>query len=204
MSSSNWGNNPFNKWKKGFSQSGKGPQDPLYGFQALDAPQATQRKEEGQLSGEFTREFPFHLYTPAGAEGVDLRNLVLIPLGTEFNVIDFVAPNAGTLFFLGYTIFTDALNFANIDFIPTVNGRRILPFHGNPNTLNSTTEPAFKMGLGISSDFSVLVPCQVGLNPGDRLIWRVVNNEAVDQVFGVRMAGYIDTTGTRVGKRFGG
>lgn len=202
MADSNWGNNPFNKWKKGFAPASKGPQDPLFGFQAQGTPQAQQRKQEAKLEGTKVQEFPYHLFVPYGAEGADLRNLALVPAGTSFDIINFVAPNAGKLFFIGYTIFTDALNFSNIEFQPTVNGSRILPFHGNPNPLPG--DPAFKMGLGVSVDFATLIPCQVGLNPGDRLIWTVTNNEAVDQVFGVRMSGYLDTTGTRLTTRFGG
>lgn len=197
--------NPFTSWQHGFNNKTQDGQKALReGYQTPSETQLKQRSQERDISGTKVQELPYHLFTPYGAENADLRNLALVPAGTQFNIIDFTNPVGAKLFFIGYTVFTDALTFANIEFRPTVNGKRILPFHGNPNTLNSPNQPAFKIGLGVSSDFATLVPCQVGLNPGERLLWTIINNEAVDQVFGVRMSGYVDTTGSRTNTRFGG
>jgi hypothetical protein len=144
-------------------------------------------------------QLPRHLFVPEGAESVDIRRAFSVTAGTSIDILRFVAPPGARTYFLGYAIFNDALTFANVDFIPTVNGSRILKYHGDPQS-------NFKIALASTVDLgnNALSPIQLALNPGEVLNWRAVNNETVDVVMAVRMVGYIDSTNTRTNLRFGG
>lgn len=140
---------------------------------------------------------PPHLFIPADAQSVDIRNLVNVPPLTTVDILDFSGRTGGFVKFIGYAIFNDALLLSSIELVPLVNNARVLPFHGNPNQ-------NFKIGLGLSPDLSVLIPCQLDLQPQDRLIWRFTNNGAVDVAVGVRMNGYYSQSTERKIGRFGG
>lgn len=144
-------------------------------------------------------QLPRHLFVPEGAESVDIRAAFSVTAGTSLDILRFVAPPGARTYFLGYAIFNDALLFANVNFIPTVNGSRILKYHGDPQS-------NFKIALASTVDLgnNALSPIQLALNPGEILNWRVINNEAVDVVMAVRMVGYVDSSNTRTNLRFGG
>ena len=170
------------------------------------APNSTQeyRKTQGlptppKINTVDAIQFPRHLFVPEGAESVDIRAAFSVTAGTSLDILKFVAPPGARTYFLGYAIFNDALLFANVNFIPTVNGSRILKYHGDPQN-------NFKIALASTIDLgnNALSPIQLALNPGEILNWRVINNEAVDVVMGVRMVGYVDSSNTRTNLRFGG
>lgn len=144
-------------------------------------------------------DLPKHLYIPSYAQSMDLRNLAIIPAGTNFDLINFVAPLNGTTRFYGYGLFNDALLFANVEFIITVDGKRALPFHGNPND-------NFKLALGVAPDLSnsSIINCSIQLNPGQRIIVNAVNDDVVDVTMGVRLVGYLDSSSIREDARQGG
>src|SRR5690606_1256312 len=101
--------------------------------------------------------------------------------------------------FIGYGVFFDALMFDLINLVPSVNGLRVFPFHGDPNS-------KFKIGLGVGSDLSNtnIIQCQLDLQPNDLLEWTFTNNDVVDVAAGVRMVGYFDQSTQRKIGRFGG
>jgi hypothetical protein len=144
-------------------------------------------------------ELPRHLFIPAKAQSVDIRNLASITPGSSFDLLRFTAPPGGTTYFYGYAVFNDALLYNNVEFIPTVDGARIFPYHGNP-------DDNYKIALGVSSDVSnnALIQCAIQLNPGQVLLWRARNTDVVDVVMGVRMVGYLDSGNIRGESRIGG
>jgi hypothetical protein len=131
---------------------------------------------------------------------MDLRNLANVPPATaDLLLLSFRGPKGGITKFIGYGVFFDALMFDLINLVPTVNGVRVFPFHGNP-------DQNFKIGLGTGADLSNvnLISCQLDLQPGDLLEWRFTNNDVVDVAAGVRMSGYFDQSTIRKTSRFGG
>jgi hypothetical protein len=151
--------------------------------------------------GETIKQFPLHQFTPLGAKSVDIRNAASITNGSTFQLLRWQIPTGMQVFFTGYSIFNDALLFNTVEFIPRVNGSRILPFHGYPQT-----DGSFKiaLGLGPSLDNASLIECQLQLNPGDILTWDAINNAGVDVVMGVRMKGYAAAGNIRTNGVFGG
>jgi hypothetical protein len=142
---------------------------------------------------------PDHLFIPKTGQSVDIRRLANVPPATTVDLIVFTAPPGQKTKFIGYGVFCDALLFNLINFIPTVNGKRIFPFHGDPQV-------NFKIGLGLAPDLSnsAMINCQLDMNPGEVLKWTFTNNDLVDVAAGVRMVGYVDVTVIRTAGRFGG
>lgn len=143
-------------------------------------------------------EFPPHLFIPSKSESVDIRNLASLISGENFELLRYVCPRGVTTVFISYALFNDALLFSDVEFIPRVNGARILPFHGNP-------AENYKLALGVAPDISNAssIPCLVTLNPGDVLTVNAINNALVSSVMGFRFSGYqisnLDRKNARVG-----
>lgn len=144
-------------------------------------------------------QFPEHLFVPFNAQSIDIRRAPLVVAGTTEDILNYVAPIGGVSRFLAYAVYSDGNNAADYEFIPKINGRRVLPYHGDPDN-------NYKINLGLAPDLSnnSLIQCQLALNPGERLVWTLVNNSAFDTPMGVRMVGYLDTTQRRSNERVGG
>jgi hypothetical protein len=142
---------------------------------------------------------PPHLYIPEDAQSIDIRNLASVSAATTTNLLEFTAPKGGFTYFISYGVFFDALLFDLVNLVPTVNGARVFPFHGNP-------QQNYKIGLGTGADLSNsnLIPCQLQLQPGDKLVWQFTNDDVVDVAAGVRMSGYFSQSTIRKTGRFGG
>lgn len=140
-----------------------------------------------------------HLAAPEGAETVDPRRLSLTVPGDDFILWQFQCPNGATTVFYRYVLFTDAVNAANIEFVPTIDGNRILAYHGDPNN-------QYKMNLSIGIDLAEesSIPCQIFMQPGQILAWRVINNAPNPVSMGVRMMGYIDFGQRLTSSKIGG
>lgn len=151
--------------------------------------------------GALVTELPRHLYIPGDAQSIDIRALATVPALSSGNILEFVAPRSGKTTFIGYALFNDALLFNDVEFVPTVDGARILPYHGTPQAGGK-----YKLSLGVGPDMnnSSLIKCLVSMEPGQKLVWEVRNAAAVDVVMGVRMAGYLDSKGFRSTSRVGG
>lgn len=202
----NWkGKNPFYRGgRQGFDMSDKPSADVFRPTTAAPGSTQAYRQVQGAATPPKVHmadvfQFPRHLFVPEGAESVDISAAFSVTAGTSLNILNFVAPQGAKTYFLGYAIFCDALLFSSVNFIPTVNGSRILKFHGDPSN-------NFKIGLGNTADLgnNALRSIQLALNPGEVLNWRVDNNDVVDIVMAVRMTGYIDSSNTRTNERFGG
>lgn len=191
--------NPFDSYQGPFMPK---LQEPNQVFNASVIADATDVKRRQEISNDMpvAVSLPPHLFIPADAQSIDLRNLANVPPASQnLLLMSFTAPKGGLTKFIGYGVFFDAIFFDLINIVPTVNGTRVFPFHGNPDR-------NYKIGLGTGADLSNvnLIPCQLDLQPGDVLEWRFTNNDVVDVAAGVRMSGYFDQSTTRKIGRFGG
>lgn len=184
------------------------PQNPNYGnqkpFDAVgtvnpgDAAQNTQQLDNLRATPV---RLPPHLYTPEGAESLDLRVAAdVAPTGGgQTLLLEFECPPNATCHFISYAVFSDGAVATNQEFIPNVDGRRVFPFQGDP-------QDNFKINLGLAPDLSnnSLIQCQLSMQPGEKLQWFVKNLNLVNLAMGVRMVGYIDRSMMRIQGRSGG
>jgi hypothetical protein len=193
-----YGFNPFGNYKRKFDLKKYNGADILRPANAA-SPQDLQRQQTDITRPSTPVSLPGHLFIPEGAQSIDMRRVCKVGAGTSADVILFTALPGTTTRFLAYGIFNDGENAADFSFLPTVNGARVFPFHGDP-------QDNFKMNLGLAPDLGdeAMIKCQLALNPGDVLKWTAFNNSTVDTVMGVRMSGYLDSTQKRVNTRFGG
>ena len=149
--------------------------------------------------GDDVRNLPRHLFRPFNAQSVDIRNLQQIPPNDTSRVLEFVCPNAGSVIFIGYGVFSDAFLENDIEFVPKVNGKRIFTYHGNPGQ-------NYRISLGLAPDLSnsALIECYLQLRPGDVLTWDIVSTTNVALSAGVRMKGYLDSANLQIEQQFGG
>ena len=142
---------------------------------------------------------PPHLYIPKDAQSLDLKNLFDVAPGATVTVIDFICPKGAITVIQYYAIFNDGLLAANFDFYPTVDGRRVYQFHGDP--LDN-----FRIYLGVGPDLGneALIVGTLYLQPAQRLVWQAQNRALVVSTMGVRTVGYVDYSLIRSQTRFGG
>lgn len=143
--------------------------------------------------------FPRYLAAPEGAETVDIRRIAVLNPGESFQLFTFQCLPGSTAIFYNYALFTDALDNASILWLPTVDGRRILAYHGDP-------ADNYKINLSVGIDMSqaALIPCQVIMQPGQILSWTVTNSGAAQVSMGVRMVGYLDVGQRLTSSKVGG
>lgn len=190
--------NPFASYEAPFKEDVGGSVDP-FTASATSGQKDQARRQEQSAAMPVSVSLPPHLFIPETGQSVDLRRLASVIAATSARLIEFTAPKGAISRFIGYSIFTDALNFGLIEFVPKVNGKRVFPYHGDP-------QDNYKIGLGLGPDLSNanVINCVLDLNPGDKLTWDFINNDVVNVAAGVRMIGYIDQTITRKIGRFGG
>ena len=144
--------------------------------------------------------FPANFYPPEHAESLDIRRLINVaPATVEQEIIRFQAQTAQSVVFYKYGIFTDALDASLVEFIPRLNGKRVLRYHGDP-------QDNFKLNLSVGPNLndSNMVACQIYMKPNDVFTWTVTNNDVVINPMGVRMSGYVDVSLKRKTTAFGG
>lgn len=148
--------------------------------------------------------FPKHLFPPEGAQTIDLRKMCAVTPGAASQLFMTFNPSAlgikgGAFRFTHYAITGDGELATNFQFIPTVNGARVYPFHGDPDN-------NFRMNLGLAPDLSdnSLIAAELYILSTDVVRWFVVNTNTVEADMGVRMKGYLDTTQQTISARFGG
>ena len=151
--------------------------------------------------------FPRHLFPPQGVQTIDMRINRLMEPGEVFDLIDFNPSKLGifsAVYITHYAIFNNGLVEAEFSFNPTLNGKRIYPYHGNP--LNTRAPGTFLISLGLAPDLAnyALIPGYLVMNPQDTLKWTATNGSAVKTAMGVRVVGYVDTTTLRTTQQYGG
>jgi hypothetical protein len=159
------------------------------------------RGESVRIENSKIDEFPKHLYAPSDARTFDMARLVIVPANTITPVVlmEYTVRESFVMQITHYAIVSDALLLAEAWFLPTINGSRILPFHGDPMD-------NMKISLGRTADLgnAALIPCNIQLRTGDVIKWEVVNTANVDTTMGVRQVGWIDNSVKRTSKNFGG
>lgn len=144
--------------------------------------------------------FPRHMAAPEGAETLDMRRLAVMNAGeVNYTLFSFTCPEGATTMLYSYAIFTDAINAADILFLPLLDGQRILGYHGDP-------ADNFKINLAVGADLAQqsLIPCQIFMQPKQKLTWVLSNSGAQPASMGVRMVGYIDFGQRLTASKLGG
>lgn len=190
--------NPFATFDRGFKPENQTPFT-VFGASPIAGAEDQAKRAEQSNQMPVGVSLPPHLFIPADAQSIDIRNLANVPPLTTVDIMTFRGRPGGLSYFIGYGVFFDALMFDLVNLVPTVNGSRVFPFHGNP-------DQNFKIGLGTGSDLSNanLISCQLVLQPNDILKWTFTNSDVVDVACGVRMSGYFDQSTIRKIGRFGG
>lgn len=148
-------------------------------------------------------EFPRHLFPPPGVDTIDFRIERQMDAGEVFDLISFRPDEhgiQGTVYITQYAVFNDGLLEENFAFVPTLNGQRIYPFHGNP----AFTPALISLGLAPDLGDEALINGFLTMNPQDRLKWTAYNKDSVSVAMGVRVVGYVDQTSQRTTVRYGG
>lgn len=142
---------------------------------------------------------PRYTTAPEGAETLDMRRIAVLTAGEVFDLWSFTCPPGTTVVIYGYAMYTDAIANTDLQWLPTLDGRRILAYHGDP-------ADNFKMNLALGIDMSqaALIPCQVFMQPGQVLSWRVSNLSTSQVSMGVRMTGYLDIGQRLTASKVGG
>lgn len=190
-------NNPFNTFNAPFAST----LSPLKALSATPnvSPQELAKRQEQSGKMPTSVSFPPHLFIPEGAQSVDIRRVANVPAGSQTDLIIFTGPPGKKIKFISYAVFSNALIATTVKFVPTVNGARVFPFHGDPQ-LNFTID----LGLGPDLTNNSLIDGQLDIQPGQVLKWTFFNNALVDIAAGIRMKGYVDTSTTRSNGRVGG
>ena len=163
------------------------------------APQPLDQPVIEDESQEVPVTFPKHLFIPANAEPVDIRKLVVVPAGTiDAELFSFTPQEGQNLIFTHYGILNLSLDASLTEFLATLEGHKLFPFHGDPTD-------SFRLSLGLSTDLgeNSLVNIQLNLSPNQTIRWGLTNNSAVSVVMGVRMKGYIDLQADRASAGIG-
>lgn len=145
-------------------------------------------------------QLPDNYANPDGSQSADLSRIVLLAAGSvKTEIFSFTAPNSTYVRFYKYAVFTDTLLAAQIEFLPTVQGNRTLQYHGNPQR-NFAIDSSVGADIGDNS----LRNGDIYLEPNQTLKWFATNTSPNDQVFAVRVVGYIDNSRERTSGAFGG
>lgn len=189
---------PFQTYDSNFKSELARPFEPFAASAVADKNDQIKRQENSNFNPQAVA-LPPHLFIPADAQSIDIRNLANVPAGTTISLLKFKCPQGSLVKFINYSVFFDALLFNLINLVPKVNGQRVFPYHGNP-------QQNYKIGLGTGQDLSNanLISCQLDLQPNDEIEWTFTNNDTVDVAAGVRMVGYNDKSTIRKTGRFGG
>ena len=156
---------------------------------------------EFSKDNRFNVNLPSHIFIPEDAESVDARRCVEISKNTDkpVEILRIEAKEGEYFRFIKYAVFTDAELAENIEFIPKLNGKRILRQHGTPDKNMN-----YRISLGLSPDISegALISCDINLKPHNVLTWEVYNKSDVDIPVAVRMVGYSSAYGDLVKGNF--
>jgi hypothetical protein len=174
---------------------------------AAQVPGDTRAEQVEAQQDQTPVSFPRHLYPPQGVYTIDMRINRLMDPGEVFDLIDFTPLKLGitsAVYITQYGIFNNGLLESQFSFLPTLNNRRIYPYHGNP--LNTLVPGNFLISLGLAPDLSdeSLINGYLVMNPPDRLRWTASNMSAVPTAMGVRVVGYVDSNTIRTTQQFGG
>lgn len=152
---------------------------------------------------------PLHLQAPEGARTIDLRRVISVGAGLiDQPLMSFQALQGASVVLYFYSLIwfgaPGTITPTGLEWLPTVDGQRVLQYHGSPGTSESPN-PTTHLDQATAFDFTTsgLVRCQILMQPGQTLRWGVTNGTGVAQNMGVRMTGYVDYTQQLQAKKFG-
>lgn len=183
----------WDEYIRHWKSKGITPQD-VFGANSVATIQQASQNKATQSQAPMPVILPPHLYTPNGAQSIDIRRAARVLDGVQnVEFMRFTAPEGSQVHFIAYSIFSDGTLASTQEFVPRVNGKRVFQYHGDPND-------NYKMNLGLGPDLSNqnTIQCQLTLQPRDVLTWHLTNTSGVEVAMGVRMIGYIDSSLKRV------
>jgi hypothetical protein len=190
--------NPFNTYNTEFTNL---PAKPFETFSASAVSgKPAQNKREGISYGDpQSVALPPHLFMPEDAQSVNISSERLVAPGTQ-TILTFSGVPGSIVRFLSYAFYSTAPSPAfPSQIVPTVNGIRVFPYHGDPldnYSINVSSGPDLSNGSMIS--------CLLDLQPTDKLEWTYFNATGGNVNVGIRMVGYVDQSTIRKIGRFGG
>lgn len=128
---------------------------------------------------------------PQGGNSLDIHRIGDVTTTTKEVMLPFRPPKGFTAFISHFALFSDALLETEVEFIPEINGQRVLSYHGNPQ-FNKGKIP-YRLSVGMSADLSNtgLRACNLVIRDTDELIWYVTQLNANAQTMGIRCVGYL-------------
>lgn len=137
------------------------------------------------FNGEIRIKIPENIVNPEGSKTVDISRLQTIASGATETILRLEAKKGETYRFIRYGFFNNKVLASEVEFFPTLDGVRILEYHGDPIQ-------DFKLYLSLGDNLaeSNLIFCDIVVSPGQVLEWKAKNNAGAEGEFGVRMRGY--------------
>lgn len=171
------------------------------------APMTPETFEESRWKYEFPVPviMPRTTYAPEGASTLDLRREMSIPAAAnQTELMAFVCMAAATTVIYGYSLILTSGPNSGISWYPSIDDQRVLQYHGDPG-LEESSSPITILNRPTSFDFSDtgLVRCQILMQPGQIMRWRVSNTTGGAVNVGIRMVGYVDLTQQLLSSKFG-
>lgn len=123
----------------------------------------------------------------------DVRDLADVSSGSVREAfLSFKSPKGFEAVVTHYGVFCDAQFASQVEFWPTVDGKRVYPYQGTPDALKPERTP-FKIALGVSNDLSEssLINAPMTIKEGQTMLWSLTNTAPTSQTMGVRMKGYL-------------
>lgn len=151
-----------------------------------------------RMMNPFSVTLPSNNFNPEGAETFDIERLVSLDAGEESVILEYTAKESQTIRFIKYGMFNNIVLGSNVRFYPTINGNRVLKFHGDP-----MLDFALYLAVGPDLTENSMRTCDITLSPGQTLRWVGRNLSGAKGELGVRMRGYLINANT-ISRPFGG
>jgi hypothetical protein len=143
---------------------------------------------------------------PEGARTICFITGAVVGPGATSDLLNFVCkPGATTVFYSYSTILQDFTPAPQALWIPTVDGRRVLQYHGAPGPGQDGSP------CNIVAPIEILTPgfcgpaatCQIILEPGQVFRWQGQNLTGAPLFIAIRMEGYVDMSQRLTASKFG-
>ena len=139
-----------------------------------------------RMMNPFKVSFPTNYYNPVGADSFDIRALdEFLPNETKV-LFEYKAKEGQTIRFIKYGVFTNTVKADNFELVPTIDGKRILNYHGDPKM-----DFAINLSIGPDLTENCMIPCDFDLKTDQTLRIVCKNKQAVSTEIGARFRGYL-------------
>lgn len=144
-------------------------------------------------------EFPDHLYPPKDVSTLDIENTVVVNPTSNFTLLTFTCPKDAFTRIIAFAVFNDGLAAADFDFVPTIDNRRVFPYHGDPTD-------NFRIYMGVTSDIGneALRYAMTDFQAGQTFTMLAINRGLIATTMSARIVGYVSSKGGRAQNTYGG